>query len=209
MNVPPLPRPTGGRFFEAYTQGPHDGGPRAAVHARRAGGVPLLLAQHRLRRAEEAAVAPADARARPAAVPGVHAQADAGAPRALRHRAGRQPRSGWSSCFRAFTCSSFRTRRSRPARCGCSTGFLLVNLLVLLEVADRLSLKNDLEIAREIQQAMLPRAAFQRAGRRSVRHDPARPTPSAATSTTSCRSPTAACCWRSATSPARAARRRC
>jgi serine phosphatase RsbU (regulator of sigma subunit) len=34
--------------------------------------------------------------------------------------------------------------------------FLLMNLLVLLEVADRLSLKNDLEIAREIQQAMLP-----------------------------------------------------
>ena len=34
--------------------------------------------------------------------------------------------------------------------------FVLMNLLVLLEVADRLSLKNDLEIAREIQQAMLP-----------------------------------------------------
>ena len=44
------------------------------------------------------------------------------------------------------------------------TGFLLVNLLVLLEVADRLSLKNDLEIAREIQQAMLPRGAFQAPG---------------------------------------------
>lgn len=44
------------------------------------------------------------------------------------------------------------------------TGFLLVNLLVLLEVADRLSLKNDLEIAREIQQAMLPRAAYQAPG---------------------------------------------
>src|SRR3954451_21407006 len=40
-------------------------------------------------------------------------------------------------------------------------GFLLVNLLVMLEVADRLSLKNDLEIAREIQQAMLPRTAYQ------------------------------------------------
>jgi serine phosphatase RsbU (regulator of sigma subunit) len=35
-------------------------------------------------------------------------------------------------------------------------GFLLMNLLVLLEVADRLSLKRDLEVAREIQQAMLP-----------------------------------------------------
>jgi len=44
------------------------------------------------------------------------------------------------------------------------TGFLLVNLLVLLEVADRLSLKNDLEIAREIQQSMLPRAPFQADG---------------------------------------------
>jgi serine phosphatase RsbU (regulator of sigma subunit) len=43
-------------------------------------------------------------------------------------------------------------------------GFLMVNFLVLLEVADRLSLKNDLEIAREIQQAMLPRSGFQADG---------------------------------------------
>ena len=43
-------------------------------------------------------------------------------------------------------------------------GFLLLNLLVMLEVADRLLLKNDLEIAREIQQAMLPRAAYQTPG---------------------------------------------
>lgn len=43
-------------------------------------------------------------------------------------------------------------------------GFLLLNLLVLLEVADRLSLKNDLEIARQIQNAMLPRGAFRAAG---------------------------------------------
>jgi len=42
--------------------------------------------------------------------------------------------------------------------------FLLVNLLVLLEVADRLSLKNDLEIAREIQQSMLPRATYKTLG---------------------------------------------
>jgi phosphoserine phosphatase RsbU/P len=40
-------------------------------------------------------------------------------------------------------------------------GFLLLNLLVVLEVADRLSLKNDLEVARGIQQAMLPKAAYQ------------------------------------------------
>jgi phosphoserine phosphatase RsbU/P len=44
------------------------------------------------------------------------------------------------------------------------SGFLLTNLLVLLEVADRLSLKNDLEIAREIQQAMLPKAPFEAEG---------------------------------------------
>jgi serine phosphatase RsbU (regulator of sigma subunit) len=43
-------------------------------------------------------------------------------------------------------------------------GFLLLNLLVLLEVADRLTLKNDLEIARQIQQAMLPRATYQASG---------------------------------------------
>ena len=42
--------------------------------------------------------------------------------------------------------------------------FALVNLLVLLEVADRLSLKNDLEIAREIQKAMLPPGRFRARG---------------------------------------------
>jgi phosphoserine phosphatase RsbU/P len=40
----------------------------------------------------------------------------------------------------------------------------LVNLLVLLEVADRLSLKGELEVAREIQLAMLPRGTFTGAG---------------------------------------------
>ena len=43
-------------------------------------------------------------------------------------------------------------------------GFMMMNLLILLEVADRLSLKNDLEIAREIQQAMLPKAPFEAEG---------------------------------------------
>ncbi len=38
--------------------------------------------------------------------------------------------------------------------------FLLMILLVLLEVADRLSLKNDLEIARDIQLAMLPNGLY-------------------------------------------------
>ena len=42
--------------------------------------------------------------------------------------------------------------------------FVLVNLIVLLEVADRLSLKNDLEIAREIQKAMLPPGRFRAPG---------------------------------------------
>jgi sigma-B regulation protein RsbU (phosphoserine phosphatase) len=42
--------------------------------------------------------------------------------------------------------------------------FALMNLLALLEVADRLSLKNDLEVAREIQQAMLPSGRFSAPG---------------------------------------------
>ena len=37
---------------------------------------------------------------------------------------------------------------------------LMVNLLVLLEVADRLSLKGELEVAREIQLAMLPSGTY-------------------------------------------------
>ena len=39
-------------------------------------------------------------------------------------------------------------------------GFVLMNLLVLLEVFDRISLKRDLEVAREIQQAMLPEGTW-------------------------------------------------
>jgi serine phosphatase RsbU (regulator of sigma subunit) len=42
--------------------------------------------------------------------------------------------------------------------------FILMNLLMLLEVADRLSLKNDLEIARDIQQAMLPSGVYSAPG---------------------------------------------
>lgn len=38
--------------------------------------------------------------------------------------------------------------------------FVLVNLLVLLEVADRLSMKGELEVAREIQLAMLPSGTY-------------------------------------------------
>ena len=43
-------------------------------------------------------------------------------------------------------------------------GFGLLNLLVLLEVADRLTLKNDLEVARDIQLAMLPQRTYATAG---------------------------------------------
>ncbi|HZT78082.1 MAG TPA: PP2C family protein-serine/threonine phosphatase [Vicinamibacterales bacterium] len=46
--------------------------------------------------------------------------------------------------------------------------FVLMNLLVLLEVADRLSLKNDLEIARDIQQAMLPSGQYTGVGFETV-----------------------------------------
>jgi sigma-B regulation protein RsbU (phosphoserine phosphatase) len=46
--------------------------------------------------------------------------------------------------------------------------YALMNLLVLLEVADRLSLKNDLEIAREIQQAMLPGGLYSAPGVETV-----------------------------------------
>ena len=38
--------------------------------------------------------------------------------------------------------------------------FLMLNLLVLLEVADRLTLKGELEVAREIQLAMLPAGTY-------------------------------------------------
>jgi len=41
--------------------------------------------------------------------------------------------------------------------------FLLLNFLVLLEVADRLSLKGELEVAREIQLAMLPSGTYRAA----------------------------------------------
>jgi sigma-B regulation protein RsbU (phosphoserine phosphatase) len=42
--------------------------------------------------------------------------------------------------------------------------FGLLNLLIILEVADRLSLKNDLNIARDIQLAMLPHGTYRAPG---------------------------------------------
>jgi sigma-B regulation protein RsbU (phosphoserine phosphatase) len=63
----------------------------------------------------------------------------------------------------------FNGSATRSAGMADGTGWFLVsfamlNLLVLLEVADRLSLKNDLEVAREIQEAMLPRGLYSAAG---------------------------------------------
>ena len=54
--------------------------------------------------------------------------------------------------------------RAQPGTTWLFLGFVFVNLLVLLEVADRLSLKNDLEVAREIQNAMLPGGVHRIAG---------------------------------------------
>jgi phosphoserine phosphatase RsbU/P len=56
----------------------------------------------------------------------------------------------------------------RPGTWSLFFAFVLVNLLVLLEVADRLSLKNDLEIARDIQQAMLPSGLYSAPGVETV-----------------------------------------
>jgi serine phosphatase RsbU (regulator of sigma subunit) len=45
-----------------------------------------------------------------------------------------------------------------------AVGFALLNLLIILEVADRLSLKYDLNVARDIQLAMLPQGTFRAPG---------------------------------------------
>ncbi len=52
----------------------------------------------------------------------------------------------------------------RPGTFALLIALSLINLLVLLEVADRLSLKNDLEIARDIQHAMLRHDTYRAAG---------------------------------------------
>lgn len=43
-------------------------------------------------------------------------------------------------------------------------GIVLLNLLIVMEVADRLSLKHDLNVARDIQLAMLPRGTYRSPG---------------------------------------------
>jgi serine phosphatase RsbU (regulator of sigma subunit) len=67
---------------------------------------------------------------------------------------------GFLELFRGFGGSSVPFPMWVPGTGKLFLGVALVNLLVLLEVADRLSLKNDLEIAREIQDAMLPQAVY-------------------------------------------------
>ncbi len=47
--------------------------------------------------------------------------------------------------------------RWAPGTLKLALGFIAMHLLMLMEIADRLSLKSDLEIARDIQLAMLPR----------------------------------------------------
>ena len=62
-----------------------------------------------------------------------------------------------------FTICAAAAERGWTARSGWCSASSRVNLLILMEVADRLSLKGDLEIARDIQLAMLP-AGMQHAG---------------------------------------------
>jgi sigma-B regulation protein RsbU (phosphoserine phosphatase) len=55
-------------------------------------------------------------------------------------------------------------RRSGPYPFFLLLGFGLLNLLIVLEVADRLSLKHDLNVARDIQLAMLPHGTYRAPG---------------------------------------------
>jgi len=163
MNVPPLPRPTGGRFFEAYTRGLTTGDlerlftrdtPEAyrffsrnidfdelkdrPWHRRLLGRARLLFLAFTLK------LTPAR--------------------RALYGGALLACLVGLVELFQDFHFFLIPHPAFAPGTLWLLAGFLLVNLLVLLEVADRLSLKNDLEIAREIQQAMLPRAEYRALG---------------------------------------------
>ena len=164
MKVPPLPRQTGGPFFETYTRGlttadierlftrdtpeayrffsrniDFDALKKLPWHRRTLGHARLFFLAFTLK------LTPARRAIYGIALLATSDRAD-----------------GAVSRSPLPADSALRLRAGHAS--GCSSGFLLVNLLVLLEVADRLSLKNDLEIAREIQQAMLPRAAFKAPG---------------------------------------------
>ena len=71
---------------------------------------------------------------------------------------------GWSTIRVPFGTPFFNVAVFAPQWADGTVALLisivLVNLLVLLEVADRLSLKGELEVAREIQLAMLPTGTY-------------------------------------------------
>jgi len=71
---------------------------------------------------------------------------------------------GWKTVTIPFGTPFFRVVVIAPQWANGTFSLLvsifLINLLVLLEVADRLSLKGELEVAREIQLAMLPTGTF-------------------------------------------------
>ena len=69
----------------------------------------------------------------------------------------------------AQSTRSFSGSRCRPPEWPAGAAWLLLSVaglafLIVLEVFERLSLKNDLEIARDIQQAMLPRGLYSAGG---------------------------------------------
>ena len=153
----------------------------------------------------------------PAALPGPHDEDVARPPRAVRRGRSEPAAVGlammiegvhavWIPLTRSFSGSRCRPPNGPPGR-PAPASIAWLALPIVLEVFERLSLKNDLEIARDIQQAMLPRgldsrrprrvrhhARGQHGRRRFLRH----PAP-----------PTAGWSSRWAMSRARAARRRC
>ena len=163
MPVPPLPRPGSGRFFEAYTQGltttdlerlfTRDAPEAYRFFTRNINLEELKkLPWHRrtLRHARLLFLA-VTLKLTPAR-------------RALYGVALVSTVFGLSELFRGLRLLVVPHPVFVPGAIAMLVGFVLMNLLVLLELADRLSLKNDLEIAREIQLAMLPRGAYQAPG---------------------------------------------
>jgi len=71
---------------------------------------------------------------------------------------------GWASVTVPFGTPFFNIAMFMPqwsdGTFALLASFILVNLLLLVEVADRLSLKGELEVAREIQLAMLPTGTY-------------------------------------------------
>ena len=173
-----------GDWIHAYTRDFSERRVPAPVHARHAGRVRLLHPGAERGALREAALVEAAAAAFPPVHGRLHAATATGPASALLLRALRRAARRSESVSRV----RFRARPVRhallsgwPARFpiwapGTFTlmlGFLLVNLLVILEVADRLSLKGELEVAREIQLAMLPRGTYVGGRHRDLRHDAA------------------------------------